>query len=102
MPTIEQIQDLLATQPDDVFLNFALAMALGKAGQPDDAFARFDRALSLDPNYHAAYFHKSQLLMAHGRLEDAKTLLRRGIEVTGRLGEAHAEGEMQGLLDSLG
>ena len=30
MPRIEQIQEMLATEPDDVFLNYSLAMELLK------------------------------------------------------------------------
>ena len=41
MPSMEQLEELLAADPDDVFLNFGLAMALAKAKRFDESVARF-------------------------------------------------------------
>ena len=62
MPTVEQLQERLQSEPDDVFLNFGLAMAYRSAGRTEEAIAQFDRTCSLDENYVAAYFQKAILL----------------------------------------
>jgi len=72
-----------------------------KEGDVGTALDRFDRALSLDADYVAAYFHKGNTLVGAGRIDEAKATLLAGIEAARRKKDSHAEGEMQGLLDSL-
>ena len=102
MPRIEKIQALLEKEPDDAFLNFGLAMEFVKAGRTEDALTAFDRTLSIDPNYSAAHFHKGNTLISLGRLEDARTVLENGVEVTKKNGDPHAQREIQELLAGLG
>lgn len=101
MPSREQLEKLLKAEPDDVFLNFALAMELKKADLTDEAIARFDRVIQLDPTYTAAYYHKGNTLIALGRNEEAKPILQAGVEATRQAGNSHAESEMQALLDGM-
>ena len=102
MPTIEQLQTLLESEPADPFLNFGLAMALAKVGRNEEALARFDRAIASDGSYVAAYFHKGRLLAGLGKLEEAKAVLGAGIERARACGDLHATGEMRDYLASLG
>ena len=101
MPSREQIEKLLKAEPDDVFLNFGLAMELRKANLADQAIARFDRVIQLDPTYTAAYYHKGNTLIALGRNEEAQPVLRAGVEASRQVGNPHAESEMQALLDGI-
>ena len=102
MPTIEQLEALLAKEPDDAFLNFDLAMALAKAGRTPAALERFDRTLQINPNYVAAYFHEARLLADIGRAGEARAILEKGIAAAGAIGDEHARGEMSELLAMLG
>lgn len=101
MPRREQLEELLAGEPDDVFLNYGLAKAYAAEGNVEAALRQFDRVLALDPNYVAAWFQKGQTQAEHGETEAARETLRRGIEVARRVGDAHAEGEMNGFLQML-
>lgn len=101
MPSLESIQKLLTKEPNDVFLNFGLAVELGRQGRVEDSAVQFDRVLSLDGNYCPAFFQKGRMYLAAGRLDDAKAALRAGIETARRIGEDHAAGEMSDLLDSI-
>ncbi len=101
MPTIEQLSALLERDPNDPFLHFGLAMALAKEGRDADALGSFDRAMDVDPNYVAAYFHKGRLLASTGRATDARSVLRKGIEIASATGDAHAAREMAEYLDGL-
>ena len=101
MPSREQLEKLLKAEPDDVFLNFGLAMELKKADLTDEAIAQFDRVIQLDPTYTAAYYHKGNTLIALGRNEEAKPILQAGVEATRQAGNPHAESEMQALLDGI-
>ena len=102
MSRLDQIQKRLAAEPDDTFLNFALAMELVKTGQTEDAIARFKRINQLNPDYIPAYFQQGSTLISMGRLHDASAILREGIEVAERTGDHHAAGEMGELLATLG
>ena len=101
MPSREQIEKLLGAEPDDVFLNFGLAMELKKADLTDEAIAQFDRVIQLDSAYTAAYYHKGNTLIALGRGEQAKPVLQAGVEASRQAGNQHAESEMQALLDGI-
>lgn len=101
MPTIDDLERLLAKEPDDVFLNFGLSMALASAGRGDEALDRLERTLALDPDYVPAHFQKGRLLTNLGRTDEAKTTLERGVEVAHRVGDGHAEREMTEHLEML-
>ncbi len=101
MPSREQLEKLLRAEPDDVFLNFGLAMELKKVNRTDEALARFDRVIQLDPTYTAAYYHQGNTLLSVGRNEEAKPILQAGVEASRQAGNPHAESEMQALLDGI-
>jgi tetratricopeptide (TPR) repeat protein len=57
--------------------------------------------MAADPDYAASYFHAGQTLEQLGKLEEARDVYRRGIEVTARKGDQHARSELEGALDLL-
>ena len=99
MPSVEQIRARLEKEPDDVFLNFGLAMALSSAGEKDAALAQLDRTLALDGRYVPALFQKGRILADLGRDGEARAVLEQGIAVARGVGDRHAEGEMRELLE---
>ncbi len=99
MSRLEQIEKMLATEPDDVFLNFGLAMEMAKDQDKGPALRQFDRVTGLDPDYSAAYYQKGRLLLESGSPEEARKTLTAGLEATKRIGDTHAASEMQDLLD---
>ncbi len=97
----QQIEGLLADDPDDTFLNYALAKEFVGEGEIEAGIAAFDRVLQLDPNYVPAYFQKGQTLATEGEVEAARDVLIRGIAVAEQVSDAHAAGEMTAYLDTL-
>ena len=102
-PRMEQLEAMLAAEPDDAFLRYGLA--LEHAGTGDDATAvRLLRELialkQADP-YVPAYLMAGQMLARLGREPEAAAVLRDGIEAARATGNLHALGEMQGLLATL-
>ncbi|MFI4876834.1 MAG: tetratricopeptide repeat protein [Blastopirellula sp. JB062] len=98
----EQIEALLADDPDDSFLLYGLAMEYRKEGAHHEAIARFDQLVQQAPPYVPAFFMAGQMLAEAGRIDEARAWLRRGIEEANRQGNAHAAGEMAELLMTLG
>ena len=97
----EKLRKMLEENPDDVFLNFGLAMELAKEGATQAAIAQFNRVLELDGRYLAAHFQKGSTLIAAARIEEARAALSSGVDAARAAGDPHAESEMRALLDSL-
>ncbi len=98
----EKIERLVEMEPDDVFLNFSLAMELVKEGLIDEAIARFDRVLELDSADIAAYVQKGSVLIDAGRSVDARATLSLGLTVAEKAGDAHMADQMRQLLKAIG
>jgi tetratricopeptide (TPR) repeat protein len=97
----EKLQEMLKASPQDPFLHYGLAMEDRRAGNLDGALAGLATAIACDPNYVAAYFHRGQILAEQQDVDGARQILRDGIAVARRVGDAHAAEEMTGLFDSL-
>ncbi len=105
-PRMEQIEAMLTEDPDDAFLRYGLAMEHASAGD-DAACVAVLRDLiartSAQP-YIPAYLQAGQALVRLDRIDEACQVLRDGIAAAAKVGTAdalHAQGEMQGLLDSI-
>jgi tetratricopeptide (TPR) repeat protein len=98
----QKIEAMLADAPQDEFLRYALAMELDKEGDHEASLARLDELSRDEPPYVPAFFMAGQQLARLGRLAEARSRLRDGIEAARRAGDAHAAAEMSELLASLG
>ena len=98
----EKIEAMLVDDPRDVFLRYSLAMELDKEGANDASLAGLAELARDDPPYVPAFFMAAQQLARLGRVNEARTNLRDGIEAARMQGNAHAAGEMSELLASLG
>jgi thioredoxin-like negative regulator of GroEL len=100
---MEQIEVLLAEDPDDAFLRYGLAMEHASAG--DDAacveILRDLIARTAARPYVPAYLQAGQALVRLDRISEAAEVLRAGIAAARQAGDSHAQGEMEGLLSSL-
>ncbi|HTP33666.1 MAG TPA: tetratricopeptide repeat protein [Candidatus Acidoferrales bacterium] len=99
---LESLKSLVAQNPQDSFLRYGLAMEYRNGGDLESAMREFQALMDANPDYAATYFHAGQTLERIGRLEEARAVYRRGIEVTTRKGDQHACSELQGALDLLG
>lgn len=93
---------MLADAPADSFLRYSLAMELDKEGEHDQSIARFQELASEQPPYIPAFFMAAQQLARIGRISEARSMTRDGIEAARAAGDSHAAGEMAEFLASLG
>jgi tetratricopeptide (TPR) repeat protein len=98
---LEILKNMVAQNPSDAFARYGLAMELAKSGDLEGALGEFRNLLSHNPDYAAAYFHGGQTLEKLGRIEDARDMYQKGIDVTSRTGDQHTRSELQGALDLL-
>lgn len=99
---LELLKDMVAQRPNDSFLRYGLAMEYRNSGDLEAAMHEFQSLMAADPDYAAAYFHAGQTLERLGKLDEAREIYRKGIEVTSRKGDQHARSELEGALDLLG
>jgi thioredoxin-like negative regulator of GroEL len=98
---MEQLKSILAEDPRNTFARYALGMEYSSAGQTDAALLEFLALLQLDANYANAFFMGALALQHADRIQEAVAWLRDGIVCAHRVGNRHAESEMQTLLEEL-
>lgn len=98
----EKILAMLAETPSDVMLRYMLAMEMSKEGELDAAVEKFRELMSETPPYVPAFHMAGQRLIELEEIEQARSVLRDGIDAARSQGNAHAAAEMADLLASLG
>ena len=98
----EKIEEMLAEEPDDVFLRYSLATELYKAGETDECFRMLQDLMQEQPPYVPAFFMAGQRYAESRRLDEARQSLRDGIDQARQQGDLHAAGEMSEFLASIG
>lgn len=101
MPSIEQLEKLLAADPNDAFTLYALGQEFAKRGETDKAVAFYDRSIAANPDDGYTYFHKARALQAAGRVQEGIAAVQAGIAAARRAGDNKALTELGGLLDEL-
>jgi Tfp pilus assembly protein PilF len=99
---IEILKSMVGQDPSSAFGRYGLAMEYVNSGDLESAADQFKMLLEHNPNYSAGYFHGGQTLEKLGRIDAAKDLYQRGIEVTKASGDGHTMSELQGALAQLG
>ena len=97
----EQIQQMLESNPEDVFLNYALALEMDKEGDSGHSLELFAKLMNGDPPYVPAFFMAGQILARMTRNDEAKQILEQGIQQAKLQGEQHAAGEMTEFLQGI-
>lgn len=97
----EQIEEMLAEQPDDAELRYALAMEHVSAGDDAGAVRCLRELIAVQPDYPPAYHLAGRALQRLNRISEARDILLQGIPVAQNQRDFHAAGEMMELLQSL-
>jgi tetratricopeptide (TPR) repeat protein len=77
-------------------------MEYSKTGDVERSLSEFKKLLESNPDYTAGYFMAAQTLARVGRNDEAKKLLTDGIAAARRSHNAHAQSEMEAMLEDLG
>lgn len=95
------LKQILEANPDDAFARYALGLEYSGSGNTDAALAEFERLVATHPDYTNGYFMAAQTLARADRNQQARDMLRQGIECARRTRNQHALSEMEGMLDEL-
>lgn len=83
---INEIKNLLADDPDDSFLHYALGLEYVKAGETELALERFEILLHKHPDYLPVYYQAAHLYLVKNDRENAEIVFKNGIALADRLG----------------
>jgi predicted Zn-dependent protease len=98
----ERIEAMLVDDPQDSFLRYGLAMELIKEDATDRALDLFQGLMNDSPPYIPAFLMAAQQRVQLEQIDQARRVLREGIEAARLQNESHAAGEMADLLANLG
>jgi len=98
---LDVLRGMVAANPTDSFARYGLAMEYVKSGSLQEAVEQFTQLLAGNEKYPAAYFHGGQALEKLGKIDDARALYEKGIQVTTAMGDMHTRSELQAALDIL-
>lgn len=97
---LEQIETMLAERPRDTMLRYMLAMELIRESDEGRYLALFRELMA--EQYVPAFFRLAQQLVALDQIEEARSVLRDGIEIARQQNDPKTAGEMGELLASIG
>jgi len=97
----QQLEEMLAEEPNDPELRYALAMEYSSAGDDEGAVQRFADLSGRHPDYVPSYYQWAQALLRLGRPAEARPVIEKGTGMARARGDLHAAEELQGLLYTL-
>lgn len=101
MDRIAQLEQFLTEQPNDSFLQHALALERIKQGELALARTLFETLLEREPSYVGSYYHLAKLYDQLGEGALAEKTYETGIQEARKAGDRHAQNELQMALDEL-
>lgn len=101
MDRINRLQAFLEKQPNDPFLQHALALEYIKEGNDDEAEKLFNNILEKDAGYVGSYYHLGKLLERTGNTDAAITVYERGMSAAKAAADQHSYNELQAAYEDL-
>ncbi len=98
---IEQIKAFLSNNPNDLFLNHALALEYIKRGEEQAALDCFLKNLQTDPQYVATYYHLAKLQERMQQKEEAILTYENGMKIAQMAKDMHALSELRSAYEDL-
>lgn len=101
MDRIARLKEFLKDNPNDSFVQHALALEYVKAGDDAEARKLFENLLNRDENYIGSYYHLAKLLERSDEKESAKRWYELGMLKAKEAGDMHAHNELRGAWEEL-
>ncbi|MDB9775858.1 tetratricopeptide repeat protein [Vicingaceae bacterium] len=98
MDRIDQITEMLAKDPSDDFLHYALALEYDKKGEIEKAISIITNLLKSSPEYLGSYYKLGQLFEEKGQIANAIEIYKKGILLADEKNDNKAKGELNEAL----
>ncbi|MCU0433631.1 MAG: hypothetical protein MUC87_09285 [Bacteroidia bacterium] len=94
MSRLDQLRTMLAEEPGDAFLRYAIAVELAASGQRSQAIAEVQQLLADQPDYLGAYYQLGQWLEQEHKTAEALHVYHLGAELARKTGNRKTLGEI--------
>jgi tetratricopeptide (TPR) repeat protein len=98
MSRLSQIEEMLKTEPNDSFLNYALALEFAKANDVHKAIELIENVLLREENYLGAYYQLGKFYEQIQDLPKAIATYTKGIAIAKSIKNNKALGELNEAL----
>ena len=98
---LQQLREMLAEEPGDHFLRYAIALELKRAGNMEQAIADLEALLRDEPKHIPSYYQLALMLADLGRSKEAMHTCEIGMLQCTVTGDRKARAELQELMHSL-
>ena len=101
MDRIAKLKEFLRVNPDDSFVQHALALEYVKAGDDAEARKLFENILVRNESYVGSYYHLAKLLERKDEKDSAIKWYEKGMLKAKEAGDGHAYNELRAAYDDL-
>ena len=98
---LDQLRALLADEPRDTFLRYAIALELKRLDRTDEALADLEALVRDEPKHIATYYQLATMLADAGRSKEAIEACEAGALQCIVAGDRKTRAELLGLKESL-
>ncbi len=98
---LEQLRQFLEQEPNDPFLQYAIATEYLKLGDLEQALAYYLKTIEVDENYVGTYYHLGKLYEKLTDAPSAEKTYKNGMEVARKANQQHAFSELQQAYNKL-
>jgi tetratricopeptide (TPR) repeat protein len=101
MERIDRLKELITVNPNDNFIQHALALEYIKIGDDESALQLFLELLGRDENYIGSYYHLGKLLERMNNMSQAIAVYEKGMCKAKEAGDQHAYNELLAAYEDL-
>lgn len=101
MERIDRLKELIAANPNDSFIQHAMALEYIKIGDDESALHLFEELLDRDDNYIGSYYHLGKLLERLNNMSQAIAVYEKGLRKAKEAGDHHAYNELLAAYEDL-
>lgn len=98
---LDQLRSMLAEEPNDAFIRYAIALELKRAGKMEEAASDLEKLLIADPKYIACYHQLALILIDLGRADEAMHVCEAGSLQCITTGDRKARAELLELKNAI-
>ncbi len=98
---LEKLKEFWQVNPQDSFIQHAMALEYIKLGDDLQALQLFKDLLQRDENYTGSYYHLARLLERAGSMDEAKLCYEKGMDRSRQMGEWHVYNELKAAYEDL-
>ena len=98
---LQQLTDFLKENPNDPFLQYALATEHLKRGHTDEALRYYEGLVTHQPGYIGTYYHLGKLYEALNRRDEAIMIYEKGMYQAQVKRDFHARSELQAAYQAI-